>query len=259
MQLASTPSPKPPPIRSPAKPSTPHSGCATSWRKSRWPTSLASTCSASANITAGLLALRAADHAGGGGRAHQDDQALHGRHRAQLGRSGARLSAVRDPRPSVRRPRRDHGRARLVHRVASRCSATTSTTTTSCSRRSSSCCCRSATASASPGQGRHRAPLDDQRGLSAHAGSKICRSGSRSAAIRRRPSRAGVARPADGARHHRRHAGALRAVRRICSARPRAQPATTGNSCRSASTPTAMSPTPRSGPPTSSSRATPRR
>ena len=58
---------------------------------------------------------------------------------AVLRRSGAGLSAIRHARSVVRRPRRDHGRARLVHRIAFRCSATTSTTTTSCSPRSSNC------------------------------------------------------------------------------------------------------------------------
>ena len=38
------------------------------------------------------------------------------RHGAVVGRSGARLSAIRHPRFDLRRPRRDHGRTRLVHR-----------------------------------------------------------------------------------------------------------------------------------------------
>ena len=37
--------------------------------------------------------------------------------RAQLRRPGARVPGVRDARPALGRPRRDHGRARVVHRV----------------------------------------------------------------------------------------------------------------------------------------------
>ena len=48
---------------------------------------------------------------------HRADPPLERRHGAQLRRPGARLPAVRDGRPALRRPRRDHGRARLVHRV----------------------------------------------------------------------------------------------------------------------------------------------
>ena len=48
------------------------------------------------------------------GPAHPADQRRHG---AELGRPGAGLPAVRDAGPALHRPRRDHGRARLLHRV----------------------------------------------------------------------------------------------------------------------------------------------
>ncbi len=138
-------------------------------------------------------------------------QAEHRRHRAQLRRSGAGLRAVRHARSAVRRPRRDHGRTRLVHRIAFRCSATTSTTTTSCLPRSSNCWCKSATTSSDHLAGRASRAAPGPGRLSAHAeqNSDLGR-GRRQPAIgdpRRR------AEPADGARHHRRPAGALCAVR----------------------------------------------
>ena len=64
-----------------------------------------------------LCGLGAGGGAGRGRRAHQAHPADQRRHRAVLGRSGARLPAVRHARSAVGRPRRDHGRARLVHRI----------------------------------------------------------------------------------------------------------------------------------------------
>ena len=50
-------------------------------------------------------------------RADEADPPDERRHRAQLRRPGARVPGLRDARPALGRPRRDHGRARLVHRV----------------------------------------------------------------------------------------------------------------------------------------------
>ena len=64
---------------------------------------------------AGLCSLGAGRRARRGGGAHQAHPADQRRHGAVVGRSGARLSAVRDPRSHLRRTSGDHGRARFVH------------------------------------------------------------------------------------------------------------------------------------------------
>ena len=176
---------------------------------------------------------------------------------AELGRSGAGLSSS-SPRSiscPAGAPRSWPGAARSSNPF--RCSATTSTTTTRCSPRSSNCCCRSATTSASPGRASTARRCNDQRRLSAHAEQDPDLGRGRRQSAIGDPRR--LARPADGARHHRRPAGALRAVRRSVPPGRAARPATTPTSCRSASTPMATSPRPRSRRPTSSSRAMPRR
>ena len=69
--------------------------------------------------SAGLCGVGAGGGAGRGRRAHQAhplDQRGDG---AVVRRSGAGLSAIRDARSHLGRPRRDHGRARLVHRILS--------------------------------------------------------------------------------------------------------------------------------------------
>ena len=65
----------------------------------------------------GLPHLLAGHRAGGGGRHHRAHPPLERGHRAQLRRPGPRLPGLRRGRPALRRPRRDHGRPRLVHRV----------------------------------------------------------------------------------------------------------------------------------------------
>ena len=136
-------------------------------------------------------------------------------------------------------PRSWPGAARSSSR--SRCSATTSTTTTSSSPRSSSCCSRSATTSASPGQGKHRAPLEDAVVWPRPVQDQLPDLGRR-----RRHARVGragrAARAAAGTRDHRRPDRALHAVRRSLPATPGARPATTGEP-RWRSTPTRSSPT----------------
>ena len=57
--------------------------------------------------------------AGGRRRAHEAHPPDERRDGAVVGRSGARLPAIRHARSHLGRPRRDHGRARLVHRVVS--------------------------------------------------------------------------------------------------------------------------------------------
>ena len=99
--------------------------------------------------------------------------------------------------------------------------------------------------------GGHRAPLEDQ-GVYPRTPNQIADlgRGRRQPAIgdpRRR------AQPADGARHHRRPAGALRAVRQPVRQAGEAAGHDAAK-LHSASTPTAMSPTPRSRRPTTSSR-----
>ena len=181
----------------------------------------------------------------------------HGGHRAELGRSGAGLRAVRHPRPSLRRARRDHGRARLVHRVVPAVRLRPRRLRRAVRGKARAAAGRSATTSASPGRARIARRCTDQGVYprTPEPNPDLDRG-------RRQPAVGGArrhAQPADGARHHRRHARALRAVRQpVPPGRARGRPRR-GQGCRLASTPTAMSPTPRSRPPTSSSRATPRR
>ena len=73
--------------------------------------------SASASTTAPTSSLLAGGRPGGGRRAHRAHPPDQRGHRAQPRRPGARVRGVRHGRPAVGRPRRDHGRARLVHRV----------------------------------------------------------------------------------------------------------------------------------------------
>ena len=107
-----------------------------------------------------LRRLGAGRRARRGGRADEADPADERRQRAQLGRPRARVPAVRDARPALRRARRDHGRPRLVHRVVPALRLRPRTTTTSSSPRSSTCSCACARPSTSRWAGRHRAPLD---------------------------------------------------------------------------------------------------
>ena len=103
----------------------------------------------------------------------------------------------------------------------SRCSATTWRTTTSCSPRSSSCCSSSATGERVTWSGRHRAPIDGPRRLSpSRAGADPDLGRGRAAPGVGRPRR--DARPADGARDHRRacRSGSRRSP--SCTARRRA-------------------------------------
>ena len=65
----------------------------------------------------GLPDLLAGHPAGRRGRHHRAHPALERGHRPQLRRPGPRLPGLRRGRPAVGRSRRDHGRARLVHRV----------------------------------------------------------------------------------------------------------------------------------------------
>ena len=104
---------------------------------------------------------------GAGGRARRGRGAHHAhpaherRLGPELGRSRARVPGLRHARPALGRPRRDHGRPRLVHRVVPAVRLRPGATTTSCSPRSSDCCSRSATSERVTWSGRHRAPLDD--------------------------------------------------------------------------------------------------
>ena len=116
---------------------------------------------------------------------------------------------------------------------------------------------KSATTSASPGQGEHRAPLQDQA-VYPRTPNKIpiwvAVGGNPPSAIRAGTLGLPMALAIIGGMPER-----FRAVRRSVPRGGASTPATTRRHCRSASTPTAMSPTPRSRPPTSSSRAMPRR
>ena len=67
--------------------------------------------------SAGFRRLGPGDRTRSGGRADEAHPVDERRQRAQLGRSGARVPAVRDARPTLGRSRRDHGRQGLVHRV----------------------------------------------------------------------------------------------------------------------------------------------
>ena len=135
---------------------------------------------------------------------------------AQLGGPDPPLPAVLDARSALRRSRGDawSGAARSSSRFRS--SASTCATTTGCSRRSWRSCCTSGTPE----------PRSGLRGAAAAGAGAASRVG-------RRRRHAGVggargdARPADGARDHRRAPGALQAVRRAPSpsrrrSRPRA-------------------------------------
>ena len=111
------------------------------------------------------------------------------------------------------RARRDHGRARLVHRVVPALRLRPRRLRLAVRREAASSCSRSATARRSPGRGEHRAPLNDLGVYprpDAEPAAGLGR-GRRHAAIGRACRHA---RPAAGARHHRRRAGALRAARR---------------------------------------------
>ena len=65
----------------------------------------------------GLPHLVAGDPAGRGGRHHRADPPLQRGHRAELRRPGPRVPGLRRGRPALGRPRGDHGRPRVVHRV----------------------------------------------------------------------------------------------------------------------------------------------
>ena len=191
----------------------------------------------------------------GGGRGGDDpDQADQRGQRAQLRRPGAGVRGVRDRRPALERPRRDHGRARLVHRVVPAVRLRP--------RRLRRAVRREARAAARAAGGRTRhvvgqaSPVDRRsRCLPTPGAGSAPDLGRRRRLAAVRDSRRG-ARPADGARDHRRAAGAVRPVRRAPPAGPRSRPATSRS--RSASTRTGTSPTPRSRQPTSSFLRTPR-
>ena len=115
-----------------------------------------------------LPRLRAGRRARRGRRAHGADPAVERRHRAELRRPGARLPAVRRRVDlHLRRPRRDHGRARLVHRVLPAVRLRPRRLRRAVSPRSSSCCSRIRDDVRVTWSGRHRAPLDERRRLAA--------------------------------------------------------------------------------------------
>ena len=134
------------------------------------------------------------------------------------------FQAVRDARPALRRPRRDHGRPRLVHRVLPALRLRPRDYDELFAEKLELLLAlREArghlVGQAPRGDRRPRrlpAPLQDPLPIWVAVGGTPGVGGAR-----------GRARPADGARDHRRHAGALRAVRRDPPARGRARPGTT--------------------------------
>ena len=114
----------------------------------------------------GLLAGRRARRRG---RAHAPDPAHERGHRAQLRRPGARLPGLRDARPALRRPRGDHGRARLVHRVVPALRLRPRRLRRAVRREARPAARAARRPSASRGRARHRAPLRRRRRLPAPA------------------------------------------------------------------------------------------
>ena len=177
-------------------------------------------------------------------------------HRPQLGRSRARLPAVRHRGPAVGRTRRDHGGARLVHRVVSALRAGPA-------RLRRAVCGEAGPAAAAARRGAHhmvgRASAVDRGPGRVSA----TRPGS-AADLGRRRRHAGLGGPrrdagaADGAGDHRRRAGPLRAVCRALSHRRRAGGSRSIAAAAGDQLARAWSPTPRSARPTRSSRTTPR-
>ena len=164
------------------------------------------------------------------------------RDRAELGRPDPRLAAVRDPRPAVQRPRRDHGRPRLVHRELPALRLRT--------RRLRHAVRGKARRAAQDPRGR-QGQLAGLRAYQAHPRHRDlpqARAGPAAALGRRwrhaqlgRPRR--LLRPAADDRHHRRPAAAIRAAGRTSTATPPNKVGTTPTRCPSASPRTASSPT----------------
>ena len=187
-------------------------------RRSSSPTRSGSTSSASASTTAPTSPCRAPavvlGAAAGRTRAHPADQRGD---RAQLRRPRPRLPGVRHPGPAPRRPRGDHGRARLVHRVLPALRLRPRRLRRAVRREARAAAAAPRVRARDAGRGRHRAPLDDLRRLPAPRAGPAAGLGRG----RRQPAVGGPrrrARPADGPGDHRRHARALRARSPSCTA-----------------------------------------
>ena len=156
-------------------------------------------------------------------RAHDAHPADERGERHQLGRPGPRLPGVRDARPALRRARRDHGRARLVHRVVPALRLRPRTTTTAV-RGEARLLLGSATrrVTLAGRTARRSRPASIPRPLQQPLPVWVAVGGSPESA-----ARAGHARPADGARDHRRDARAVRALRRDPPRGGAPRPATT--------------------------------
>ena len=144
-----------------ARASAPSSACATSWRRSGWPTSSASTCSPSASTTARTSSSprrpsrwprRPSPPSASASRARSPCS-------APTIRSASSRTSPRSTCSPAAAPRSWPAAARSSS--PSRSSATTSRTTTSSTPRSSTCCCRLRDDVHVTWAGRHRAPLDN--------------------------------------------------------------------------------------------------
>ena len=109
-------------------------------RRQCWPTRSAWTSSASASITARDFAVSAPEVvlAAIAGADHTHPPRL-GRDRAEFGRSGPRVPALRDAGRRLERTGGSHPRPRLVHRILPAVRLRPVATTRRCSRRSSTC------------------------------------------------------------------------------------------------------------------------
>ena len=193
-----------------------------------------------------MLAAIAATHVADSSRVVGD--------RAQLGRSRPRLRALLDAGRHLERPRRNHRRPRLVHRVVSAVRLRPRSSTSCCSRSGSTCSRRCSNRQPVTWSGRTRAPLSDQTVYPPIEPGQTLRVWVGVGGTPR-VGRAGRALrlPAD-ARDHRRQPAAVRAVRR--SVLPRARSSSGTSRCRSASTRPATSPPPTSRRARSSGRTT---
>ena len=146
-----------------------------------------------------------------GGGANEPDPAHERRLRPELGRPDPRVPGLRDARPALGRPRRDHGRTRLVHRVLPALRARPARLR------------RPVRREARPAPRRARARARHLVGRASRAarrpGCLSAASAGAAARLGRRGRHAGVggargrSRPAARARDHRRAPGALRSVR----------------------------------------------
>ena len=157
--------------------------------------------------SAGLRGVGAGGGLGRGGRAHQAHSLDERGHRAVVGRSGARLSAIRHPRSHLGRAGRNHGRTRLVHRVLPAVRLRPQRLRRAVRREARPPACN-------PRQPQARGKALIARRSRARASTRArcnnrCRSGSPRAARRNR-SRAPARSAAAGDCDHRRRAGALR-------------------------------------------------